>query len=200
MPAGRLAGAGASPALAPAPAPAPPSVPVRARPPTVPPHARAQSLFDQGRYEETAHTLLESFAGRPPGSPAFSLLARALANQGRLDQALAWCDRWTAVDKMDPAGHYLRAVVLLEQGDYEQARASLQRAIYLEPDLVLAHFALGNLARRQGRAEEAARHFANTAKLLGRYQPGDPLPQSDGLSAGALAQTLTAFAHREDSP
>ena len=29
--------------------------------------------------------------------------------------------------------HYLRAVILLEQGDPEQARASLQRAIYLHP-------------------------------------------------------------------
>lgn len=190
-------GAPATPVVA---GPAAESAAARMRAPPPSPRVTAQSLFDQGRYEEAAQTLVDSVARRAPDSQAFSLLARALSNQGRLDQALAWCDRWTAVDKMDPAGHYLRAVVLLEQGQHEQAMASLRRAIYLEPELVLAHFALGNLARRQGRTDEAARHFANTADLLRRYQPGDALPQSEGLSADALARTLAAIAGADDSP
>ncbi len=198
-PLAEVAGQGAPVApVVPGPAPAIETARVRTLPPS--PRVLAQSLFDQGRYEEAAQTLVDSFVRRAPDSQAFSLLARALSNQGRLDQALAWCDRWTAVDKMDPAGHYLRAVVLLEQGQHEQAMLSLRRAIYLEPELVLAHFALGNLARRQGRTQEAARHFANTADLLRRYQPGDALPQSDGLSADALARTLAAIAGVDASP
>ena len=78
-----------------------------------------------------------------PNPAAYSLLAHALANQGELTDALAWCDRWVAADKLDASGHYLRAVVLQELGDNERARRSLQRAIYLQPGFVLAHFALG---------------------------------------------------------
>jgi len=125
--------------------------------------------------------------------PEFSTLARALANEGKLAEALTWCDRWIAAEKLNPAGHYLRAVVLLEQGDQEQARRSLQRAIYLHPDFVLAHFALGNLARSGGRNGEADKHFANALHLLARLQPDTPLPESDGLTVARLTETITAL-------
>jgi chemotaxis protein methyltransferase CheR len=157
------------------------------------PCAVAASLYERGRYGEAADTLLASFAGHTPGPDAFSLLARSLANQGRLADALAWCDRWIAADKMDVAGHYLRAVVLLERGHQDEARGSLQRALYLEPGFVLAHFTLGNLARRRDRHEEADRHFANTLDLLARLPPHDALPESDGLTAGRLTEIITAM-------
>ena len=157
------------------------------------PYAVAASLYEQGRYGEAADTLLASFAGHTPEPDAFSLLARALANQGRLADALAWCDRWIAADKMDAAGHYLRAVVLLEHGHPDEARGSLQRALYLEPTFALAHFALGSLARSRDKHDEADKHLANTLDLLGRLQPHDVLPESDGLTAGRLTETITAM-------
>lgn len=124
-------------------------------------------------------------------------MARVLANQGKLAEALTWCDRWIAAEKLNAAGHYLRAVVLLEQDDPEPARRSLQRAIYLHPDFVLAHFALGNLARQGGRNGEADKHFANALHLLARQQPVTLLPESDGLTAAGLAETITALTSLE---
>ena len=168
--------------------------------------AVAELLYQQGRYAEAADMLLAAFAersserfpGHLPGPAAFSLLARALANQGRLAEALAWCDRWIATDKLDAAGHYLRAVVLLEHGNPEQARSALLRAIYLHPDFVLAHFALGNLARGRGKMVEADKHFANALSLLGGYQPNDLLPESDGLTAGRLTEFITSMTAMEN--
>ncbi|MDP2138888.1 MAG: CheR family methyltransferase, partial [Candidatus Didemnitutus sp.] len=173
-----------------------PSAPAQTRPT---PYAVAGALYEQGRYDEAADTLLASLAGHTPESPVFSLLARALANQGRLAEALTWCDRWIAADKLDSAAHYLRAVVLLEQGGPEEARRSLQRAVYLRHDFVLAHFALGNLARGGGKAGEAGRHFGNARQLLARLQPDDPLPESDGLTAGRLLETITALTALENT-
>lgn len=158
------------------------------------PYALAASLYEHGRYEEAADTLLASFAGHTPEPDGCSLLARALANQGRLADALAWCDRWIAADKVDAAGHYLRGVVLLEHGDQDEARRSLQRALYLDPGFVLAHFALANLARRRGQHHEADKHFDNTLHLLGCLRPDDRLPESDGLTVGRLTETITALA------
>lgn len=163
------------------------------------PFAAAETLYRQGRYGEAA-ALLASMDRHAAEPPVFSLLARALANQGQLAEALAWCERWIAADKLDPAAHYLHAVVLLERGDSERARSSLQRAVYLNPDLALAHFALGNLARSRGRIEEAEKHFANALRLLDRYQPSEILPESDGLTAGRLAETITAMMTVEFTP
>jgi chemotaxis protein methyltransferase CheR len=120
--------------------------------------------------------------------------ARALADIGRLAEALACCDQWTAADKLDPAGYYLRAVILQEQGQLEQARIALQSALYLNQEFVLAHFALGCLARRCGKAVESRRYFANAQQLLQRCHPDAPLPESDGLCAGRLAEVLSSFA------
>jgi chemotaxis protein methyltransferase CheR len=62
--------------------------------------------------------------------------------------------------------------------------------LYLHPDFVLAHFALGSLARRQGSAQEASKHFANTLDLLQRYHQDEVLPESDGWTAGQLIEMV----------
>ena len=163
--------------------------------------AVAAALYQQGRYAQAADTLLSSWTARDaPNPPMFSLLARALANQGKLADALAWCDRWVAADKLDASGHYLRAVILQELGDNDQARGSFQRAIYLHPDFVLAHFALGNLARGHGKNAEAGKHFANASHLLRSCQPGDLLPESDGLTTGRLSEIIASIVDMQTTP
>lgn len=163
-------------------------------------YAAAESLYQQGRYAEAADTILAVLTRHAPESAAFSLLARTRANQGNLPDALSWCDRWIAADKLEPAARYLRAVVLLEQGDAEQARASLQQAVYLQPDFVLAHFALGNLARGRSKMDEADKHFANALRLLRSHQANDLLPESDGLTAGRLTEIITSMTTMENAP
>ncbi len=164
------------------------------------PVGAAESLYQKGMFGDVVSALLSGSAEGPLDPAAASLLARALANQGRLVDALAWCDRWITADKLDPVAHYLRAVVLLEHGEPKQARASLRRAIYLDHGFVLAHFALGNLARSRGNAGEMDKHFANALYFLRRYRPDDRLPESDGLTAGQLTETLAAITDRENLP
>ena len=161
----------------------------------------ATAFYEQGRYAEAAETLLASLSSSAvPDREMASLLARALANQGKLTEALAWCERWLAADKLDASGHYLRAMVLQELGDSEQARRSLQRAIYLNQDFVLGHFALGNLARESDRLEEANKHFTNALQLLRQCAPGDLLPESEGLTAARLTEIIHSIATFEAAP
>ncbi|WP_332739117.1 CheR family methyltransferase [Hydrogenophaga sp.] len=162
--------------------------------------ASAESLYREGRYGEVVDTLLTLHSRRAHEPATCSLLARALANQGKLGDALTWCERWIASDKLNAAAHYLRAVALLEQGDAGQARTSLQRALYLDHNFVLAHYALGNLERGRGKIREADKHFANALHLLRQCQPNDPLPESDGLTAGRLAETINSVICMEASP
>jgi len=172
-------------------------------PATVPPTpvAIAASLYERGQYAEAADLLLNSIAKcDAPGAPPFSLLARALANQGKLADALSWCDRWIGADKLDASGHYLRAVVLQEMGDQEQSRRSLQRATYLHPEFVLAHFALGNLARACGRNDEADKHFTNASRLLAACPADDVLAESDGLTVGRLTEIISSISALEIAP
>ena len=122
-----------------------------------------------------------------------SRMARDCANQGRLDEALEWCRQAISADKLNPAHHYLLATILQEQGQHDDAIQSLMRALYLDPDFVLAHFALGNLHQSQGRYRQAQRHFENTLLLLRQHPPDETLPEADGLTAGRLAEIVTAL-------
>ena len=116
--------------------------------------------------------------------------ARSYANSGQLAQALEWCERAIAADRLHAGYHYLRATILQEQNSLEAA-AALKRALYLEPNFVLAHYALGNLARREGRTAEAVRHFENALSLLRARSPDEILPESDGLTTERLAQMIS---------
>jgi len=171
-------------------------------PPSV---ADAEYAFSQGRYGDAVDALRPAFADTaidigserlpPEYEPrAFSVLARAYANQGNLTQALLWTARWIDSNRVEPAAHYLHAMILQEKGERREARRALQNAIFLQPDFALAHFALGNLARAGGHAAEADRHFANALRSLRHRAPDEPLPDSDGMTVGRLAQTINALA------
>lgn len=154
---------------------------------------QAFALYEQGRYAETAETLAGLLACPPVEPRAMALLARALANQGNLTEALGWCDQGIAADKLNSGAHYLRASVLHEQGNLTESVQSFKRALYLDPDFVLAHFALGNLARHEGKFREADRHFEHALALTRGRPHEEILPESEGITAGRLSEILTSM-------
>ncbi len=124
---------------------------------------------------------------------SLALAARTSANQRRFPEALAHCDELVALNKCDASAHYLRAGILAEADAPDAAIEALKRVLYLEPDFILAHFALGNLYRLNGDSNRAARHFAHALDLARQQPPDQLVPASDGLTAGQLAQTLAVM-------
>jgi chemotaxis protein methyltransferase CheR len=158
---------------------------------------RALEDHRQGRNAEAAAALERLSSESPQRAEVFDLLTRVYADRGHLSAALTWSDRAITADKMNSQHHYLRATILLELGQGEQAAASLQRALYLDPDFVLAHFALGSLARRLGREASARRHLANALDLLAACPPDSIVPASEGVTAGRLREIIAAMAAQE---
>ena len=119
-------------------------------------------------------------------------MARNCANQGRLGEALKWCEKAIAADKMNALHYYLSATILQELGQHDIAIEPLMRALYLDPDFVLAHFALANLHQLQGRYRDAQRYFGNVLLLLHKRSQDEILPDADGLTAGRLVAIVTS--------
>jgi len=82
---------------------------------------------------------------------------------------------------------------LQEQGRHDTAIQSLMRTLYLDPDFVLAHFALGNLHQSQGRYRQAQRYFGNVLALLRKHPQDEILPEADGMTAGRLVEIVTSL-------
>jgi chemotaxis protein methyltransferase CheR len=122
--------------------------------------------------------------------------ARFYANRGDLVKATRRCEEAIAANKLNPSTHYLLAVIQQESGQVEEAMQSLMNALYLDPNLVLAHFALGSLCLSHGKSRKAERHFDNALLLLDPYPPNEILPDSGGLAAGQLTQIITSIRDR----
>ena len=162
-------------------------------------HQEIAALYQQGRYAEAVEKLTVRLSDMPQDARAMELMARALANQGQLAEAIKWCEKAIGNNKLDSAFYYLLATIQQECGQIDEAVTALKRALYLEPELVLAHFALGNLARSQGKTREANRHFANTLALLDKYQPGNILPDSEGLTAQRLREIIETVNYGQEA-
>jgi len=147
----------------------------------------AVACYARGDYA-AAKTLL---AGARDAA-ALALSARSCANLGELAEARERCEAAVAIDKGDAGLRYLLASVLDESGQPAEALVALRQALYLDQDHILAHFALANLYRRAGDAARAARHFATARRLLAARPADAPLPESDGLTAGRLAEIIDA--------
>jgi len=152
-------------------------------------YERALTLLEGGDATQAIEKLEEDFA-RTSSAESAALLARTYANLGELAEARSWVEKAIGANKLHAGWHYLRAIILQEQGADEEGSAALKRALYLDSDFVLAHFALGNLALRQGHSKEAHKHFLNVLELLADYQPDEMLPQSDGLVGGRLKEMV----------
>jgi len=167
----------------------------------VDPSSVGLELFRRGRHAEAAdelhQALVEGQVRDVDRAVVMTTLARAYANQGMLEQALEWCEKTFEVDKLNPEYHVLEATILEEMGDLERAQISLNRALFLDPDLVVARFAMGNLARRQGRVSVSNRHYRIALEVLANYDEAATLPGSDDLTAGRLTEAIQATMLRE---
>ncbi|PTR14778.1 CheR-type MCP methyltransferase [Nitrosospira sp. Nsp2] len=118
--------------------------------------------------------------------------ARSYANLGKLAEAASWCEKAIAVNKLNPAARYLLATINQELGQSTTAMQLLRKTLYLDPDFVLAHFALGNLCMSHDRTGEAERHFDNALALLSLRPYDELLPESNGLTARRLTDIITS--------
>jgi chemotaxis protein methyltransferase CheR len=168
--------------------------------PSAPTDVEPDALAFQAPSSPLEPTIAEPLPVRPRSedaigsedSRAHSVRARECANEGRLADAIEWCDKAITVDKMNPAHHFLRATVRQEQGQTEEAAQSLMRALYLDPGFVLAHFGLANVELSRGRRGAARRHFANALETLQAHARDEILPESEGLTAGRLEEIITS--------
>jgi chemotaxis protein methyltransferase CheR len=162
------------------------------------PYEEALKLYKQGCYEEAADKIRFPLSNNKIRYETIALLARVYANQGKLSEALEWCEKAIVEDKMNPTCYYLLATIQQEKGHVEEAVKSLRRALYLDQKFVLAHFALGNLTLQQGNFKEAKKHFENVLSLLTAYRLEDVLPESDGITAGRLIEIIQTIMQGEN--
>jgi chemotaxis protein methyltransferase CheR len=159
-------------------------------------YCRAMALFD-GEQFVAADDLLRQVVSQQPDH-AGALLAQGfiLASSGRFPEALAACDRVQAIDDLLPAVYFLRGLVYDITERPADAEKEYRTAILLDMTDVMAHYQLGKLYVRLGRARDGLRELRNSLKLLEKGECESLVTNSGGLSRevflGQLRSELAA--------
>jgi len=163
------------------------------------PYEEALQLYADGAYEKTVETVSRLLKHNREDTEAMILLAKTYANQGNISEALKWCEKAILKDKLDPEFYHLRAVILQEHDQVEEAKTSLKRALYLDPNFLLAHFMLGNITRQQGKIQESDKYFNNVLSLLSVHDKDEIILEADGMTAGRLVELIHSVRGNENA-
>ncbi|MBE0504106.1 MAG: tetratricopeptide repeat protein [Desulfuromonadales bacterium] len=126
----------------------------------------------------------------PPTPTADQLLDQgfSLADQGRLDEALALCRQVLRADDLSPRAYFLRGLILDQQGQSALAAEDFQRVILLDLKAVMAHYHLANVYRRSGRKAEALRSLQTALRLLTRMGDEETIADAKDWTVSGLQE------------
>lgn len=114
----------------------------------------------------TSHELA---AKAPTSFQARRLEAESFESQQRWDEAAGIYRGILKENPKEPQVHYRLGQVLLskagDRGPVDEARAEFEKELEVDPHDAAAEFILGELARRDAKLDEAARHFSHAAQL-----------------------------------
>jgi len=116
---------------------------------------------------QASYDLLEA---HPDSGEAHGWLGKALAVQGRLDDAINHLNRATLIDPEQADWWLELAAIYHNNGRREQEIETLRAAVMAAPSSCEVHYGLGKAFQRDGFTSEALLYLKQAARL----KPGDP--------------------------
>ncbi|MBF0183264.1 MAG: hypothetical protein HQM06_02580 [Magnetococcales bacterium] len=147
----------------------------------------AEQLFYAHRLSEAAVVLERQGEDPPPSLARIVLLARIQANLGRLNAAERNYRQAILRDRLQAEHYYHLAMILLAKGETEEAQSVLEQALFLQPDLVIAHLQLATLCRDKKRARK---HASTVWQLLEESAAETTVPYAEGMTVQTIRQII----------
>ena len=131
----------------------------------------------------------------PQQTPARTVTAQRLADQGLLADARREAELAVGEDPRDGAAYLLLASIADAQEDLTAAAAALRRAIYLDRGHAAAQFRLGLLEWRVGRKRHARARLTTAVVLVADRAESEILDHGSDLTVGRLRTTAALLTH-----
>jgi tetratricopeptide (TPR) repeat protein len=127
---------------------------------------------------------------KDPRSQVFAPLSEAYRKMGLLEEAFRISSRGVQFHPQFAGGHIALANVLMEKGQFENAKESLEKAVQLSPENILAFQKLGECCLHLKQGKQALKAF----KMVLLFSPTHPR----ALQAVQKLETLTADEFEDD--
>ena len=158
---------------------------------------QARDLYQQGAYESAAGVML-LLARAEDGSlneSDFIFLAQSLVNAGRPKEALEWCEKGLSASKMNHGLRQLKASILQERGQVEEARKTYKEILFLTQNYTGALFMLGCLEQQLGNIEAGQSFLLHAEQTLSAKQDAEPAIGMDGISVKEARNIIRGMHH-----
>lgn len=142
-----------------------------------PSNARAENnlgliLETEGKPTEAMDAYRKAIAWQeqtpPLSEQPYVNLGNLLAEQGRLQEAIAPLEKAATLAPNDAYSHMTLGVAYRKVGEMEKSRRELVRATELDPDNPKAHYQLGRVYKEMKQLDHAKAEFARAAELQDR--------------------------------
>ncbi|MGE5680234.1 MAG: hypothetical protein ACM34K_05075, partial [Bacillota bacterium] len=154
-------------------------------------------FYHSGEYRESAEVFEFLFNNKmllkSEIDQSYVMISKCYANLGNIKKAMLWCRQGLDSNRLNSILYLLLCNLLQEEDNIVEAIDAAQKAIYLDPDYVMAHFTLGSIYRRQNNKKEASRHMNSALTILKRMGDNETVEGSEGLSAGRLKDIISSF-------
>ena len=128
-------------------------------------YEQAVAALQAGRWQEAEALLRTLAASATPHPDALQLLGLTLCRQGRLEEGVRALDEAIAKRPDHAAAHFNRAQAYAGLGQLAAARADLERALAIKPELEVAWIALGGVLAQLQDAPGAERAYRRAITL-----------------------------------
>ncbi len=154
---------------------------------------QVRALLDSGQADQALARLNQFPLNGPHAPQVLALVARAHANRGDADLAVAEARRALELDLLTVEAYLLLGVLALQQGQLLDATQQFERARYLDPESALVSYYLADTYRQQGRSRLALREYRTTLRKLAGYAPDAIL---DGVALSWIRATCQRHVQR----
>jgi tetratricopeptide (TPR) repeat protein len=127
---------------------------------------KARLLLKLKLYDEAENSIIEYLNRIPDSASGHFIQAKIFSETGRLEEALNEYKKVESSPQLQAEAHNNRALIFIKKNSFKRAFEELNQAIIIYPNLIDAHYNLGNLLiQTKGDSIKARQHLEKALKL-----------------------------------
>jgi tetratricopeptide (TPR) repeat protein len=148
------------------------------------------TMIKQSHWDDLLMAVNQHSIEQQQSAALLALKASALANLGKLKEALACCEKSLQKDPINLQTHFTYAMILLSMDDKKLAEAELRKTLFLDRDFVMGHYQLGMLLMRNDHIPQGLKSLQNAYNITQSKDPKMDVPGYENLTYGKLTDIL----------